>query len=269
MIKITKSQLINLYDLRDESQMSEPIKPLLKDHFDKNDDYIYNLQDNEFEHLIRNFNQLQKTLLIHLRLIKPEPKFKDGDYIIHRNGNFMQIIYRLSGFDTLYYDKKTFNYLFSIGSDDYTQSRLATAEEIKANTLIKLEVGSYIVDPFGKIMQIVSIDPRGCVVAKEKEGWNTMFWISSNFHRKAKLATPEQIFTFNSPWNEGIEEARKYKDGQPCLVRANNLQTFELRYADGKGEFYSVGRKSGSTNTWDHHMPLNETTIKNLPVNEK
>ena len=55
---------------------------------------------------------------------------------------------------------------------------------------------------------------------------------------------------------------------QPRAWLGNNLQTFELRYMLMAKESLFSWKKEGSTNTWDHHMPLNETTIKNLPVNE-
>lgn len=280
-------------------------------------------------------NDKQKALLTQWGIIEPEPKFKDGDYIIHRNGKFMQIICRLSGSDTLYYEKES-QYLFSIGSDDYNQSRLATQQEIEANTLIKLEVGSYIyhpdwgvgnvikkernqvaewaytirqkngneyqlihgsirhkkstiatpeqikkfnepeliklevgsyiTGPFGTTIKIISID-GGYVLVERRNGSTDAFWIGSEFHIKSKIATPEQIAAFNRPWNEGIEEARKYKDGQPCLVR-DAYCNWRLQYANGKGDFYSNNKKSGVIACYNLHMPLNKTTIKNLPVNE-
>ena len=79
--------------------------------------------------------------------------------------------------------------------------------------LIKLEVGSYITDPFGTIkdvIKIISIDERGYVLAERRNGSTNAFWIDSEFHIKSKIATSKQITSFNRPWNGfGLGEGRE------------------------------------------------------------
>lgn len=55
-----------------------------------------------------------------------------------------------------------------------------------------------------------------------------------------------------------------FPDGTPCLVSRSNI-CYELRYANGKGEFYKFGRKSGVTSEWKYSRKLD---LNNLPVNE-
>lgn len=54
------------------------------------------------------------------------------------------------------------------------------------------------------------------------------------------------------------------KDGTPCLV-SDSLFPNYLRYANGKGEFYNDGRKSGNTCSWRTWRILD---MDNLPVND-
>lgn len=63
---------------------------------------------------------------------------------------------------------------------------------------------------------------------------------------------------------EEIKAATVFPDGTPCLVRDSN-SVWHLRYADGKGEFYMHGQKSGKTIDWNHSIKLD---MDNLPVNE-
>jgi hypothetical protein len=161
----------------------------------------------------------------------------------------------------------------------------ATPEQIKEFNepeLIKLEVGTYIYHPEHGVSKIHAAE-RTTVFVTVIRFWHTDFkfgksplgkyWFDQglDFHKQLKLATPEQIKSFNTIWNEGIEEARKYKDGQPCLVSDcdGGWNRWELRYANGKGHFYSFGKRhSTDFINFSYHMPLNEQTIKNLPVNE-
>jgi len=264
MKTITLGQLKQLHAAGELGSFNSRIDFVLIDNRKNSDDTEINF---EIDMLWLKTDK-QRDLLTQWGFI--EPKFKEGDYIIHPEVGFCKIRTIIGNAIEYVYEGSTLVCSMHIESGNCKNSRLATPEEIEANTLIKLEVGSYIVDHFGKTNQIVSVDSRGYVEVKRKEGWNTAFWIGSDFHKKAKLATPEQIKAFNTVWNEGIEEARKYKDGQPCLVNClNNPGGWFLRYADGNGFFYDACKKSGKTIiTWDRHMPLNETTIKNLPVNE-
>jgi len=54
-------------------------------------------------------------------------------------------------------------------------------------------------------------------------------------------------------------------DGTPCLVRGYEDWGWNLRYADGKGEFYCDGFKYGNPKKWKYYQVLD---INNLPVNE-
>lgn len=69
-----------------------------------------------------------------------------------------------------------------------------------------------------------------------------------------RLATDEEIKTANT-----------FPDGTPCLVTDYGNASWTLRYADGKGQFYTDGKKSGKTNSWKHSIKLD---MNNLPINE-
>jgi hypothetical protein len=60
---------------------------------------------------------------------------------------------------------------------------------------------------------------------------------------------------------EEIEKAQWYPDGTPCLVKEYGV-SWTLRYANGKGEFYNDGKKSGGTTSWKDHLKLD---VNNLP----
>lgn len=266
MKTITLGRIKQLHAVGELGSFNNRVDTLLTSYRRDHDDTEIN-----FEVVVLvGMNDKQKDLLTKWGFIEPESKFKDGDYIIHRNGKFMQIICRLSGSDTLYYEKES-QYLFSLGSDDYNQSRLATPEEIEANTLIQPIKGEYMNHKFYGVIKVHVVDNtmnRFYLISKSGDIIKVFF--GGTLHKEMTKATPEQIYSFNRPWNEGIEEARKYKDGQPCLVNCpTNPDGWFLRYANGKGFFYDACKKSGKTIiTWDYHMPLNEKTIKNLPINE-
>lgn len=72
---------------------------------------------------------------------------------------------------------------------------------------------------------------------------------------KYRLATEEEI-----------KAANVFPDGTPCLVRDNLGDNWKFYYANGKGEFYAYGRKSGINSIpWKYSMKLD---MDNLPVNE-
>lgn len=62
---------------------------------------------------------------------------------------------------------------------------------------------------------------------------------------------------------EEIAKAQYYPEGTPCLVRDSDSHGWNLRYANGEGSFYTVGRKSGYAKKWNQHMRLD---INNLPT---
>jgi len=82
------------------------------------------------------------------------------------------------------------------------------------------------------------------------------------YQEMRKACTDSQNVLFDDIFGKDVEV---YPDGTPCLVRTSNADTWTLRYANGKGEFYNVGRKSGTSSTWVYHMKLD---INNLPVNQ-
>jgi hypothetical protein len=90
--------------------------------------------------------------------------------------------------------------------------------------------------------------------------------ISEEFYQEMRKAcTPSQNIVFDEIFGKNVEV---YPDGTPCLVRGGTSEGWNLRYANGKGGFYNVGRKSGeysTCSTWSYHMKLD---INNLPVNE-
>jgi hypothetical protein len=336
---ITKGQLIDLFNAnRVNSSYIETILDLeIVRH--NHDDYI--IKPFDLSHLIIFGNDKQKALLTQWGIIEPELKFKDGDWIKHRNGFFYQLICKKKDSGTFYYDKKYDLYLFADGSDDYNNSRLATPEEIEANTktligryfhhtavgtykithfnsysnpvgiskggkdliitylsswiaateqqikefnepeLIKLEVGSFIYHPdFGvsKGVETLGITKDEInhkdknilsVLFENKSGVLFHIRVGSQIHKELTYATAEQKAAFHCIWNEGQEEAKKYKDGQPCLVRDWDRNEWILKYADGKGCFYlGLNGKQGPSGPYNFHLPINSETIKNLPVNE-
>lgn len=108
------------------------------------------------------------------------------------------------------------------------------------------------------------IDPPSWVTREDKRTFQITGGIKDGFYAtlgdgmyglkgwKMRHATPEEI-----------AKAKYYPEGTPCLVRDFDDDGWNLRYADGNGEFYAVGRKSGNTNTWKQHMRLD---INNLPT---
>ena len=89
--------------------------------------------------------------------------------------------------------------------------------------------------------------------------------VSEEFYQEMRKAcTKSQHELFDEIFGKDVEI---YPDGTPCLVRnySRNTDCWQLRYADGKGGFYDVGRKSGESCTWPYHMKLD---INNLPVNQ-
>jgi len=80
---------------------------------------------------------------------------------------------------------------------------------------------------------------------------------------------PYSKISFNLYWRLATEEEIKavnvFPDGTPCLVRGSNIDSWSLRYANGKGSFYPSGKKSGINTPWKQSMKLD---MNNLPVNE-
>lgn len=58
------------------------------------------------------------------------------------------------------------------------------------------------------------------------------------------------------------------KDGTPCLVKINGANGYILRFANGNGKFYRLGKKSGEImrNTLEDWFVLTPESLKNLPV---
>ena len=87
--------------------------------------------------------------------------------------------------------------------------------------------------------------------------------ISEGFYKEMRKAcTSPQNVLFDDIFGKDVEV---FPDGTPCLVKGSNMESWQLRYADGTGRFYYEGRKSGPTSTWSYSMKLD---INNLPVNE-
>jgi hypothetical protein len=88
----------------------------------------------------------------------------------------------------------------------------------------------------------------GIHVSIDLKVWNI------GLNSKLRLATEEEI-----------KAANVFPDGTPCLVKDYTTSSWYLQYADGKGSFYSSGRKYGATINRIYSMKLD---IDNLPVNE-
>jgi hypothetical protein len=83
-----------------------------------------------------------------------------------------------------------------------------------------------------------------------------------SYQEMRKACTAPQNVLFDEIFGKDEEV---YPDGTPCLVRSDISQGWYFRYANGKGEFYDISKKSGESSTWRQHMKLD---INNLPVNE-
>jgi len=83
--------------------------------------------------------------------------------------------------------------------------------------------------------------------------------IADNFYKCMRdVCTARQNILFDEIFGKD-----HYPDGTPCLVADGQENGWHLRYADGKGNFYYKGHKTGATGSWTHHMELD---INNLPV---
>lgn len=98
----------------------------------------------------------------------------------------------------------------------------------------------------GRTLSIKEFDGKLSFYANEDDDY------VSHLLSSVRKATPEEI-----------EKAQYYPDGTPCLVRDYTHDGWEFRYANGNGEFYTNGKKSGSSTTWKYHMKLD---VNDLPV---
>jgi hypothetical protein len=74
--------------------------------------------------------------------------------------------------------------------------------------------------------------------------------------KKDDIGHSRTIDTKSLKFRHATEKEIKWKDfpadGTLCFVRNVNFDVWQLRYSDGKGEFYNLQNKSGNTcNTWD------------------
>lgn len=267
MKTITLGRIKQLYAVGELGSFNNRVDTLLTSYRRDHDDTEINFGAG----VLVGMNDKQKDLLTKWGFIDPESKFKDGDYIIVPDVGFVQVNENPKG--VFNYTDSSDDY-FVINSWRYINSRLATPEEIEENTFIKLEVGNYIYrsNPEYGVGKVIKKEKNQVVeweyTIRQKDGYEYQIRKGSSRHKQIKYATPEQIYSFNRPWNEGIEEAKKYKDGQPCLVSHALGDPWALAYSNGNGQFYKKYRIYGDTFNWRYHLPLNEQTIKNLPINE-
>ena len=116
--------------------------------------------------------------------------------------------------------------------------------------------------------RIVNIAVRGVnIVLSEKWGSDILLIgyvdVSEEYYKRIRE-------WFNDEQNLLIDEIfgkdeEFIPDGTPCLVAHAIGSGWRLRYADGKGKFYNVGKKNGVSGQWDNYQILD---INNLPVNE-
>lgn len=76
-----------------------------------------------------------------------------------------------------------------------------------------------------------------------------------------KACTPEQNTLFDTIFGKDVNHLPK---GTPCFVRSDSSFLWKLSYADGNGNFYFNGKKSGTTTTW----PCVHEYSKGLPPEE-
>ena len=89
----------------------------------------------------------------------------------------------------------------------------------------------------------------------------TITFTQEEVHDMFVAATKEQYPTLIKIFGKKEEH---FPDGTPCLV-SNDDKCYALRYANGEGEFYTYGKKSGSSCFWEYSRKLD---LNNLPVNE-
>ena len=86
---------------------------------------------------------------------------------------------------------------------------------------------------------------------------STAFGVTSSF-----ASTPAT----RAATEEEIKLAQFPKDGTPCLVRHSSNDMWELRYSNGKGEFYHNGKKlSNKSKEWICWLDLTKTDLNNIP----
>lgn len=150
---------------------------------------------------------------------------------------------------------------FEITNDDYKTMRKACSEaqhkvfnDIFGEDKPQFKVGDWVKGWHhpnsmyqNKAWEIGDINPRGYFIPKNSSGYTCgSQWL--------RLATEEEI-----------KAANVFPDGTPCLVRDNLGDNWKFYYANGKGEFYAYGRKSGNSIPWKQSIKLD---MNNLPVNE-
>jgi len=213
-------------------------------------------------------------------ILKPDQEVHLGDmpYRVRKSGIYWYMnadrgvnyaIFDKLGLDGAEFQKKVLGYTFS-GSfpeckslEDLTKFVNAIKGEISKQKEKKRKISA--VDA----QRIIDIACVGNWKPKLAEKWgkdivmgNPIF-VSEDFYQEMRKAcTKWQHELFDEIFGKDEEV---YPDGTPCLVRTSDKDTWNLRYANGKGEFYNKGRKSGESYTWQHHMKLD---INNLPVNE-
>lgn len=148
-----------------------------------------------------------------------------------------------------------------ITEEDYQKMRKACTEpqhklfdQIFGEDKPQFKVGDWVIGWFttnadytDKAWEIGDIDQLGYIFPKKSIRHNTDA-------RHLRLATEEEI-----------KAANVFPDGTPCLVRDNLGDNWKFYYADGKGEFYAFGKKSGNSSIpWRYSMKLD---MDNLPIN--
>ena len=118
-----------------------------------------------------------------------------------------------------------------------------------------LKVGDWV-----KIIQ-PGVDRTGDVFQLNESNFINVFFNSDIRYDGANWAFPEQV---RLATEEEINTAKYPKDGTPCLVKSSLIDGWELLYANGKGNFYTDGKKSGFTIHRNYWMVLD---VNNLPVN--
>lgn len=75
----------------------------------------------------------------------------------------------------------------------------------------------------------------------------------------------DHVNNFRLATESEIKKATCLPDGTPCLVCDH--ECWHLRYADGNGNFYINGQKSGDITTFIRFIKLDANALENLPVN--
>jgi len=229
--------------------------------------------------------------------------FKGDVYVLHENSSYLGNVYymtKLSIIEDLWKSqnptiKEMKNYTIT---SQQAQSIVNIACNTWQNKLVKLWATDIVLNNNIQISSGFYAEMRGACTAEQNKLFDTIFpetnpfkagdWVkiiqpsthstdhvfqltedhfenvTFSYDIKYNMASWEYPNQIRLATEDEIKLANFPKDGTACLV-SDGVLPFSLRYANGKGEFYNDGRKSGKSSSWKNWRILN---MDNLPVND-